>query len=161
MQVPNKKAASFSFHRRVFYLSSVSLISQWIRGTRTFISSHVVMVGIVLGVLAENVENGDEIKQQNVTECCVLKALFSLFWHTEINSMARKLVKWAKFVLVITNTHMLKYQESSGTELRISKVRWPTTVTAKKLTSSQKEKPPGKKNNLTAKRITTTSRQKK
>ena len=49
MQVPNKKAASFSFHRCVFYLSSVSLISQWICGTRTFISSHVVMVVIVLG----------------------------------------------------------------------------------------------------------------
>ena len=40
-------------------------------------------------------------------------------------------------------------------------VRWPTTVTAKKLTSPQKEKPSGKKNNLTAKRVTTTSRQKK
>ena len=65
-------------------------------------------------------------------------------------------------MLVITNTHMLKYQESSGTELRISKVRWPTTVTAKKLTSPQKEKdsrqkekPHGKNNNhdLTAKEI--------
>ena len=78
MQAPNKKAVSFSFHPCVFHLSSLSLISQWIHGTRTFISSHVVMVGIVLGVLAENVETGDEIKQQNVTECCVLKALFSL-----------------------------------------------------------------------------------
>ena len=37
---------------------------------------------------------------------------------------------------------------------RILKVRWPTTVTAKELTSRQKEKPHGKKNNLTAKRIT-------
>ena len=38
---------------------------------------------------------------------------------------------------------------------RISKVRWPTTVTAKELTSRQKEKPHGKKNNpdLTAKEI--------
>ena len=44
---------------------------------------------------------------------------------------------------------------------RISKVRWPTTVTAKELTSQQKEKPHGKKNNLTAKRIPTISRQKK
>ena len=44
---------------------------------------------------------------------------------------------------------------------RISKVRWRTTVTAKELTSRQKEKPHGKKNNLTTKRITTTSRQKK
>ena len=44
---------------------------------------------------------------------------------------------------------------------RISKVRWPTTVTEKELTSQQKEKPHGKENNLTTKRITTTSRQKK
>ena len=38
---------------------------------------------------------------------------------------------------------------------RISKVRWPTTVTAKELTSWQKEKPHGKKNNhdLMAKEI--------
>ena len=36
---------------------------------------------------------------------------------------------------------------------RILKVWWPTT---KELTSRQKEKPHGKKNNLTAKRITTT-----
>ena len=48
---------------------------------------------------------------------------------------------------------------------RVVKVWWPTTVTAKELTSMQKEKPHkkkkkthGKKNNLTAKRIT--SRQK-
>ena len=61
MQTPNKKAAPFSFHRCAFYLSSLSLISQWILRTRTFISSHVVMVVIVLGILAENVETGDEI----------------------------------------------------------------------------------------------------
>ena len=38
---------------------------------------------------------------------------------------------------------------------RNSKVRWPTTATAKELTSRQKEKPHGKKNNndLTAKEI--------
>ena len=50
----------------------------------------------------------------------VKKALnfFSLVWHTKMstvfwtgqstNSMAWKLAKWAKFVLVLTNTHMLK-----------------------------------------------------
>ena len=37
---------------------------------------------------------------------------------------------------------------------RVSKVRWPTTVTVKELTSRQKEKPHGKKKNLTAKTIT-------
>ena len=78
MQAPNKKAAPFSFHRCVFYLSSLSLISQWI-------SSHVVIVVIVLGVLAENMETRDEIifaannGQTTVAECCVLKDLFSLF----------------------------------------------------------------------------------
>ena len=50
MKAPNKKAAPFSFHRCEFYLSSLSLISQWILRTRTFIiSSLVVMVVIVLG----------------------------------------------------------------------------------------------------------------
>ena len=134
MQAPNKKAAPFSFHWCVFYLSSLSLISQWILRTGTFTSSHIVMVVIVLGVLVENVETGDEIifagnkGRTTVTECCILKALFSLVWHTKMssvfgmgesmNSMAWKLVKWAKFVLVLVNTHMLKNQESSGTEFQ-------------------------------------------
>ena len=78
MQAPNKKAAPFSFHQCVFYLSSLSLISLWI-------SSHVVMVVIVLGVLAENMDTRDEMifaannGQTTVAECCILKALFSLF----------------------------------------------------------------------------------
>ena len=62
MQAPNKKAARFSFHRCVFYLSSLSLIPQWILRTRTVISSHVVMVVIELGTSSKNVETGDEIK---------------------------------------------------------------------------------------------------
>ena len=51
-------------------------------------------------------------------------------------------------------------EKSSGTEFQRygALVRWPTTVTAKELTSRQKEKPHGKKKNLTEKRIT--SRQK-
>ena len=122
MQTPNKKAAPFSFHQCAFYLSSLSLISQWILWTQTFISSHIVIVVIVLGVLAENVETGDEIifaannRRATVTECCNLKALFFFFLHTEMSSvfgtgqsmnpMAWKLVKWAKFVLVLTNTHI-------------------------------------------------------
>ena len=54
-------------------------------------------------------------------------------------------------------------EKSSGTEFQRygALVRWPTTVTAKELTSRQEEKPHGKKNNLMAERITTTSRQKK
>ena len=134
MQATNKKAAPFCFHRCEFYLSSLILISQWILRTGTFTSSHIVMVVIVLGVLAENVETGDEIifagnkGRTTVTEGCILKALFSLVWHTKMssvfgmgqsmNSMAWKLVKWAKFVLVLTNTPMLKNQESSGTEFQ-------------------------------------------
>ena len=61
-------------------------------------------------------------------------------------------------MLALMNTHMLKNQKSSGTEFQ----RYgDTTVTAKELTSRQKEKPHGKKNNLTAERMTTTSWQKK
>ena len=134
---PNTKAAPFSFHRCVFYFSSLRLISQWILRTRTSISSHVVMVVIVLGTPSG--KRGDwgwdkivffaaNNRRTTVTECCLLKALFSLVWHTEIysvfgmgqsmNSMAWKLVKWAKFVLALTNTHMLKIQESSRTEFQ-------------------------------------------
>ena len=43
---------------------------------------------------------------------------------------------------------------------RNSKVQWPTTVTAKEITSRQR-KTSRQKNNLAAKRITTTSQQKK
>ena len=50
MQVPSNKAAPFSFRRCVFYLSSLRLFSQWILRTQTLISSHVVMVVIVLDV---------------------------------------------------------------------------------------------------------------
>ena len=38
--------------------------------------------------------------------------------------------------------------------------RWPTTVTAKRKTTRQKEKPHGKKNNLMAKRITSRQKEK-
>ena len=57
MQAPNKKAAPFSFHRCVVYLSSFSPISHWILRTQTFISSHVVTVVIVLG--APSGKHGD------------------------------------------------------------------------------------------------------
>ena len=45
MQAPNKKAAPFSFHRCVFYLSSKPNFPL----DSPNISSHVVMVVIVLG----------------------------------------------------------------------------------------------------------------
>ena len=135
MQVPNKKAASFSFHRCVFYLSSVSLISQWIRGTRTFISSHVVMVVIVLrvivlGVLAGNAETGDEIifaannertykmlRFESFVFTCLTYRNVQRFRNGPVHEFyGLKASQRAKFVLVLTNTHRLKNQESSGTE---------------------------------------------
>ena len=59
MQPPNKKAAPFFFHRCVFCLSSLSLISQWILRTRTFISSHVVKVVIHVVLGAPSKKRGD------------------------------------------------------------------------------------------------------
>ena len=160
MQAPNKKAAPFSFHRCVLYLSSLSLISQWILRTRTFISSHVVMVVIVLGAPSGKRGDWDEIKScsrsspRTMDECCVLKALFSLAWRTKMSSvfgtgqsmnyMAWRLVKLAKFELVLTNTHMLKHQESSGTEFQRYTVAHNCygkriNLTVKRKTSRQKE----------------------
>ena len=57
---------------------------------------------------------------------------------------------------VCASSHKYPYVEKSRIfGNRISKLRWPTTVTAKELTSRQKEKPNGKKNNhdLTAKEL--------
>ena len=42
---------------------------------------------------------------------------------------------------------------SSVAVLCLRTLRWPTNVTAKRITSGQKEKTHGKKNNLAAKRI--------
>ena len=58
------------------------------------------------------------------------------------------------------------YSVPRGTAYLVIYVRWPATVTAKELTSRQKEKPHGKKKSLTAKRKRLaakrkTSRQKK
>ena len=124
MQAPNKKAAPFSF---LFFVLFVIFKPNFPVDSPIFPRCY--------GGLAENVETGDEIKlflamnnrwTTAWTVCCVLKAFFSLVWHTDMssvfrtgqsmNSMARKLVKSAKFVLVLTNTHMLKNQESSGKE---------------------------------------------
>ena len=51
MQAPNKKAAPFTGVCFIHLFSSLRLISQWI--LRTFDSSHVVMVVIVLGAPSE------------------------------------------------------------------------------------------------------------
>ena len=75
------------------------------------------------------------------------------FCNGPVHEFAWKLVKWAKFMLVLTNTHMLKNQESSGTEFQTYGKR--INLTAKRKTSRQKEYPHGRKNNhdLTAKEI--------
>ena len=71
-------------------------------------------------------------------------------------------LKASQMSKVHASSHEYPQVEKSGIfGNRILKVRWPTTVTAKELTSRQKEKPDGKKNNLMAERITMTSRQKK
>ena len=128
------------------------------------------------GLLAESVEAGDEIKscsrssRTTVTQCCVLKALFSLVWHTKMssvfgtgqstNSMAR-IMKAYQMSKVCASSHeyphVEKNQESSWTEFQ--RYGGPTdchgkrnNLGAKRKTSRQKEKPQCKKKNLTAKR---------
>ena len=67
-------------------------------------------------------------------------------------------LKASQMSKVHASSHEYPHVEKSGIfGNRISKVRWPTTVPAKELTSRQKEIPLGKKNNLTAERITMTS----
>ena len=71
-------------------------------------------------------------------------------------------LKASQMSKVHASSHEYPHVEKSRIfKKRISKVWWPTTVTAKELTSWQKEKPHGKKNNLMAEKITTTSWQKK
>ena len=66
--------------------------------------------------------------------------------HIHINDSFRQRFRCSQKVLKITFTP----PKSCSQEEQI--VRWPITVMATKLTSRQKEKPHGKKNNLTAKR---------
>ena len=64
-------------------------------------------------------------------------------------------LKASQMSKVRASSHEYPHVEKSRIFMnRISKVRWPTTATAKELTSRQKEKPLGKKKNFTAKRIT-------
>ena len=154
----------------MFCLSSLSLISEWILQTWTFISSLVVTVVIVLG--ASSGKGGYWGWDQIVFSFFVnnsyrmlhflKKALFSLVWHTKMssvfrtgqstNSMAR-LMKDNQMSNVCASSHeyphVEKNQESSWT---VKGTVAQPTVTGKELTSGQKEKPHGKKKNLTAKR---------
>ena len=118
-QASTNRVAPFSFHQCVFYSSSLSLISQWILWTWTFISPHV----LCCKQLRWHMEMKEIMFSFFVNNSCrmlcfVKKALFSLVGHTKmssvfrmgrsLNSMVWKVAKWAKFVPVLTNTHMLK-----------------------------------------------------
>ena len=93
-----------------------------------------------------------------VTECCVLTCLtysnVQRFWNGPVHEFYG--LKASQMSKVRASSHEYPHVEKSRIfGNRISKVRWPTTVTAKELTSRQKEKPHGKKNNhdLTANKI--------
>ena len=129
----------------------------------------------MLGILAENVETGDEIKlcscsslrtTGEVTECesfvftCLTYRNVQRFRNGPVHEFYG--LKASQMSKVHASSHNYPHVEKSRIfGNRISKVRWHTTVTAKELTSRQKEKPHGEKNNLTAERIITPSRQKK
>ena len=160
----------------MFYLSSFSLISQWI--LRSPLNFH--FFPHCYGHSArQSVETGDEITsssrswQTTVTECCVLKALLSVVWHTKMssvfgtgqstNSMAR-IMKANQMSKVCASTHeyphVEKNQESLWTEFQ--RYGGPADCHSKRInlkpnrkttgqkekhwkTSGQKEKPHGKK----------------
>ena len=101
-------------------MKHVLLLQSMSHKMQTFV---IVMVVMVLGAPTE--KSGDwgwdkKIFANNSYRILpfVKKALFSLVWHTKMssvfgtgrsmNSMVWKLAKWAKFVLVLMNTHMLK-----------------------------------------------------
>ena len=81
----------------MFYSSFLSLISQCILRTRTFISSHVVMAVRVLGkaLPVESVKTGDEIRScshsSRTTSYRMLrlarKVLFPIVRHTKMSSV--------------------------------------------------------------------------
>ena len=119
-------------------------------------------------------ETGDEIKlcsrsspretvQKIVTECesfaftCLTYRNVQRFRNGPVHEFYG--LKASQRSNVHASSHEYPYVEKSRIfGNRISKVQWSTTVTAKELISLQKEKPHSKKNNLTAERITTTSR---
>ena len=182
MQAPNNKAAPFSFHRCVFYSSSVSLISQWILRIRTFISSHIIMVVIVLGVivlgvLAENVETGDEIKlcsrssprtmdEQQLQNAAFWKLCFHLsdiepasvqrFQNRPVHEFYG--LKASQISKVCASSHEYPHAEKKSRNFvnRISKVRWPGPADC----HGKRIYPQGKKKNLRAKRKTLRQKEK-
>ena len=100
----------------------------------------------------------DEPKDVCVTmdEQQLQNAVFWLVWHTEMSSVFRtgqsmnflawKLVKWAKFVLVLTNTHMLKNKESKRITSQCGKKK--NLKGKKKKTQSKKKKTHGKMSSI-------------
>ena len=114
----------------------------------------------MLGVLAENVETGDEIKScsrsspryrmsrfESFVFTCLTYRNVQRFWNGPVHEFYG--LKASQMSKVCASSHEYPHLE----KLRIfgnrisTKVRWPTTVMAKELTSRHKQ-------NLTAKRIT-------
>ena len=140
MQAPNKKAAPFSVHRYVFYLQSLSLISQWILRTRTFISSHRRCYGghsasrssrktRRLGMRLNRVLvlRREQWTNNSYRMLCFESFVFTCLTYRNVqrfrNGPVHEFYVWkasqmSKFVLVLTKNHMLKNQESSGTEFK-------------------------------------------
>ena len=96
--------------------------------------------------------------QTTVTECCVLTCLtyrnVKCFRNGPVHEFYG--LKASQMSKVRASSHKYPHVEKSRIfGNRISEVQWPTTVTAKELTSRQKEQPHGKKNShdLTAKEM--------
>ena len=132
-----------SFHRCVFYLSSLSLISQFNFRTRTFISSHVVMVVIVLGFLAKMWRLGMRLNRvlvpNNSDRMLRFESfLFNCLTYRNVQHFRNGPVhefyglKASQMSKVRASSHKYPHVEKSRIlGNRISKVRWPTTVTQK------------------------------
>ena len=121
--------------------------------------------------LCDEIKSCSRSSRTTVTECCVLKALFSLVWHTctkmssvfgtgqSTNSMAR-IMKANQMSKVCANSHEYPHVEKNQESLWTQFQRYGgpadchskgINLRAKRKISGQKEKPHGKKNNPTAK----------
>ena len=157
MQTPNKKAAPFPFHRCMFYSSSLSLISQWILRTRTFISSHIVMVLIVLGTQRKTQRPGMRLNlrckqwtNNSYRMLCFESFVFTCLTYRNVQRLWNGPVhefyglKTSQMSKVRASSRKYPHVEKSrifGNRIS-TKVRQPTIVTSRN------------KENLTAERIT-------
>ena len=163
----------------MFYLSSFSLISQWILRACTFISSHVVTVVLVLGspsgkrgdwgwdkivfsFFVNNSYRRDRMLRFKsfVFTCLTYKNVQRFGTGQSTNSMVR-IMKANQMSKVCVSSQEYPHVEEKRIFVNgISKVRWPSWLTGNELTSGQKEKPHGKKKNLRVKRKTSGQKEK-